>query len=152
MGAKHLKNIIVDTNVLIDEFEKVLHIEDSTIVIPAIVFEELDDLKTRDGSIGQKARKVIRELDALLEKGDILKDIQLQNSNSELKVVWDNRGHEERNDFKVLDVVDIVSQYYPNTYLYTKDISLKLIAKSWGVKLYKPTPKEVEVELFMSYM
>lgn len=134
-------NIIVDTNVLIDEFEKVLHIEDSTIVIPAIVFEELDDLKTRDGSIGQKARKVIRELDALLEKGDILKGIQLQNSNSELKVVWDNRGHEERNDFKALDVVDIVSQYYPDTYLYTKDISLKLIAKSWGVKLYKPTPK-----------
>ena len=141
MGAKHLKNIIVDTNVLIDEFEEVFHIEDATIIIPAIVFEELDNLKTRDGSIGQKARKTIGELDALLEKGDILKGIQLQNSNSELKVVWDDRGHEERNDFKVLDVVDIVSQYYPDTYLYTKDVSLKLIAKSWGVKLYKPTPK-----------
>lgn len=145
-------NIIVDTNVLIDEFEKVLHIEDSTIVIPAIVFEELDDLKTRDGSIGQKARKVIRELDALLEKGDILKGIQLQNSNSELKVVWDDRGHEERNDFKVLDVVDIVSQHYPDTYLYTKDISLKLIAKSWESNYINQPQKEVEVELFMSYM
>ena len=65
------KAYVLDTNVLIHDPESIYRFEENTVVIPFKVIEELDHLKKGTGEIAYSARQVLREIDALRDKGDI---------------------------------------------------------------------------------
>lgn len=72
------KTYVLDTNVLIHDPESVFKFEDNHVVIPITVVEELDRLKKGHGDIPFSARKALRIIDSLREKGNISKGIKLE--------------------------------------------------------------------------
>ena len=51
--------------------------EDNLVVLPMVVLEELDHFKKTEGETGANARRVIRYLEQLRQKGDLLKGVAL---------------------------------------------------------------------------
>lgn len=81
-----IKNFILDTNVLVhdpDCFEK---FEDNNIIIPFPVLEEIDKLKSKQGSVGKNAREVNRKLDLFRNENSLVEGIKLS-SGGMLKVL-----------------------------------------------------------------
>lgn len=76
------KNYILDTNILIHDPESIFKFEDNNIIIPFAVIEELDGLKKAAGEVGYNARRVIRIIGELREKGNITSGIDINNGGS----------------------------------------------------------------------
>lgn len=74
------KTYVLDTNIFIHNPNCMNKFEDNEIVIPYVVLEELDGLKTsRDGEVAYNARETLRKLKSLREKGNLLKGVQMDN-------------------------------------------------------------------------
>ena len=73
------KTFVLDTNVLLYDAESLLSFDDNHIIIPLIVLEELDTHKRRPDEVGKNARKSVRMLDKLREKGSLDEGITLEN-------------------------------------------------------------------------
>lgn len=136
------KNYVLDTNILIHSSDAIRHFQDNDIVIPMIVLEELDGLKSEDGEKGFHARSIIRTLEGFRQEGDILNGIQLPEGGS-LRIEWEvedvpiNTGFkDDRNDNKILQTVLQVKRKGGNkeTILVTKDLMLRLKANILGIK------------------
>lgn len=73
------KVYVVDTNVLVQSPYGLYAFEENEVVIPLVVVEELDGLKKAEGEKGANARKAIRLLDSLRQRGNLLIGVPLQN-------------------------------------------------------------------------
>lgn len=73
------KTFILDTNVLLHDPEAIFRFGDNDIVIPMVVIEELDNLKSSQGSTGRNARHVSRHLDKLREEESLDDGVLLEN-------------------------------------------------------------------------
>lgn len=71
------KIFVLDTNVLIHDHESIFSFEENHIVIPLVVIEELDRLKSGHGEVAYSARKALKQIDLLREKGSIAKGAPL---------------------------------------------------------------------------
>ena len=71
------KVYVIDTNVLIQAPYAPECFEDNQIVLPLAVIEELDGLKKAEGERGANARKVIRYLEQLRQRGNLLEGVRL---------------------------------------------------------------------------
>ena len=71
MNAKKnkIKNFVLDTNVLLHNPASIVGFGDNHVIIPMVVLEELDLIKTQASEIGRNARQVIRHLDQFRSKG-----------------------------------------------------------------------------------
>jgi len=65
------KIFVLDTNVLIHDPNSIFSFGRHDVVIPFVVLEELDKLKTGHGEIASSARDVLRIIDHLREKGSL---------------------------------------------------------------------------------
>lgn len=74
-----IKKYVLDTNVLISDSDAIYNFEDNEVIIPLIVLEELDRLKSNAGSAGANARKVLKNFDKLREKGSLIKGVEVGN-------------------------------------------------------------------------
>lgn len=74
-----VKIYVADTNVLIQAPYAIDSFEDNSVVLPMAVLEELDHLKKAEGETGANARRVIRYLEQLRLKGNLLKGVELEN-------------------------------------------------------------------------
>lgn len=72
------KIFVLDTNVLIHDPESIFRFEENTIVIPLVVIEELDRLKSGHGEIAYSARKTLKLIDQMREKGNLAKGVNLE--------------------------------------------------------------------------
>ena len=66
------KNFILDTNVILHDYNCINSFEENDIYLPIVVLEELDKFKKGNEQINFNAREFIRELD-LLSNGDVFK-------------------------------------------------------------------------------
>lgn len=73
------KTYVIDTNVLIQAPNALLCFEENQLVLPLVVLEELDGLKKAEGERGYNARQVIRTLEDLRRKGDLIAGVPLPN-------------------------------------------------------------------------
>lgn len=73
------KYFILDTNVLIHDPEALFAFDDASIIIPAIVLEELDSFKEETNERGRNARQTIRYLDQLRGRGPLGEGVGLDN-------------------------------------------------------------------------
>jgi PhoH-like ATPase len=80
------KTYVLDTNVLITDSNSIFAFENSEIVIPLVVLEELDRLKNHPDDRGRAARQVNRLLDDLRKDGNLNRGVRIERSNSTLRV------------------------------------------------------------------
>ncbi len=138
-----IKNYVIDTNVMIHDPNFLHSFEDNTIIIPILAIEELDNLKTREGTVGFAARKVAKELRFLMQQGDIQKGIPLENGGT-LRVELNhldttklpNGVDTRKNDTKIIAVTKNLQEAEScPTILVTKDLYMSIKAKSLGVEV-----------------
>lgn len=77
---------VLDTNVLLNDSNAIYTFEDSTVIIPLVVLEEIDKIKSRADDAGRAARQVARTLNELRKTGNLNVGIRLERSRSTLKV------------------------------------------------------------------
>jgi PhoH-like ATPase len=80
------KIYVLDTNVLLSDFNALYAFKSNDVVIPLKVLEEIDKHKKRQDGVGANARQVIRELDSLREKGNLVEGVKLGGRKGNLSV------------------------------------------------------------------
>lgn len=70
------KTYVLDTNVLLSDASALYSFDEHNVVIPMIVLEELDRIKSRPDEVGRNARQVSRTLDSLRQKGNLFEGVK----------------------------------------------------------------------------
>lgn len=141
--AKAKKIFVVDTNVLLHDYQSIYNFEENDVVIPIVVLEELDRFKKGNDIINFHAREFTRELDKL--SGDKLFNggVSLGKDKGNLTIETGKPFSPEIKasfpddtpDHRILAIADHVSRKNVKrlVILITKDINLRMKAKSVGI-------------------
>jgi len=81
------KNYVLDTSVYLTDADSIFKFSNNDIFVPLKVLEEIDNHKKRQDSVGVNARKIIRNLDVLREKGSLQKGVRISKGKGLLRVV-----------------------------------------------------------------
>lgn len=137
------KNFIIDTNVILHDYSFLHHFEENDIYIPFVVLEELDKFKKGNDQINFNAREFIRELDEITDDNLFKNGASLGEGRGKLYIVNSSRTHpkieesfpEKKPDNRILSTVISIMEKMPNisTILITKDINLRMKARSLGI-------------------
>ncbi|MFO7879052.1 MAG: PhoH family protein [Bacteroidales bacterium] len=144
MAAKKKKIFVLDTNVLLHDFNSIFKFQENTIVLPIVVLEELDHFKKGNDLINFHAREFTRVLDDLSGDFDTNKGIPLGDGLGNLYIETgkafspglSNSFPEHIPDHRILAIAEYWKKEKPNqqVILVTKDINLRVKAKSLGLK------------------
>ena len=150
-----VKIYVIDTNVLIQAPYAIYCFDDNQVVLPLVVMEELDNLKKSEGERGSNARKTIRILEQLRQKGDLLEGVELKNGGTlrvEKNFVNIELPHdlpEDKMDNRILKVCKGLEDQNPEqVVLVTKDILLRIKAQMIGIRAEDFTTEQVEEEQY----
>lgn len=141
MGNK--KNFVLDTNVILHDYDCLKNFEENDIYLPIVVLEELDKFKKGNEQINFNAREFVRELDLITDDNLFTSGAELGEGLGKLFVLAGDvksakveASYPERKpDHQILAVVDYLQQKHPDTknILVTKDINLRMKARSIGL-------------------
>ncbi|MFQ3579437.1 MAG: PhoH family protein [Bacteroidales bacterium] len=140
---KTAKIFVLDTNVLLHDYQSIYAFEENDIVIPITVLEELDKFKKGQDQINFHARELVRTLDLLAGDDIFSNGIKLGPNLGKLFVETGKQHNdkvhaafmEQIPDHRILAVAANTAADNPNrkVVLVTKDINLRMKAKSLGV-------------------
>ena len=85
------KTYVFDTSAILTDYKCIYEYKKNDIVIPFKVLEEIDGHKKRQDGVGYNARMIIRELDALREKGNIHQGVRIEKGKGFLSI----RGYDK---------------------------------------------------------
>ena len=135
-----VKKYVIDTNVLLQAPYDMESFEDNSVVIPMVVLEELDHFKKAEGEIGANARRVIRYLEQLRQKGDLIKGVSLENGGklrvekNFVNVTLPEDLSAELADNRILKVcIGLSEDSEEQVILVTKDLLLRIKAQILGI-------------------
>ena len=141
MGAK--KNFVIDTNVILHDYNCLKNFQENDIYLPIVVLEELDKFKKGNEQINFNAREFVRELDLITDDNLFTKGAPLGEGLGRLFVVAGmvdsprvrDSFPERIPDHQILSVVDWLSTKKPKmkTIFVTKDVNLRMKARSIGL-------------------
>lgn len=157
MAAK--KNFVLDTNVVLHDYNCLKNFEENDVYLPIVVLEELDKFKKGNEQINYNAREFLRELDQITDDNLFTKGAELGEGLGRLFVITgeiqSERVHnsfpEHKPDHQILAVADYLSQKHPKmkNILITKDVNLRMKARSIGILCEDYiTDKVVNVDIF----
>lgn len=151
-----MKNILIDTNVLLSDPTSIYKFDENAIFIPTTVLYELDNIKDRrdKAAVSREAREAIRIIEDIIDKknpDEIRKGVPIKypanhkNMGGTLAIIPDEQQHHltlvkeagmnDSPDARIiaaaLHLQDVTKQ--PVT-LVTQDINMRLIAASVGVE------------------
>ncbi|SHI73571.1 PhoH-like ATPase [Tangfeifania diversioriginum] len=138
------KIFILDTNVILHDHTCIYQFQDNDIILPITVLEELDKFKRGNDLINYQAREFVRVLDEIV--GDELFNggKSLGKGKGKLRIetgkpfseAMKTSFREDIPDHRILAIADYTSKAYQNrkTILVSKDINLRMKAKSLGIK------------------
>lgn len=137
------KNFILDTNVILHDFNCLDNFEENDIYIPFVVLEELDKFKKGNDQINFNARAFIRELDLITDDDLFTNGADLGVGRGKLYIVNATETNkkiadafpERTPDNHILSVMSDVAEKHPGlkTILVSKDINLRMKARSLGI-------------------
>jgi PhoH-like ATPase len=137
------KNYILDTNVLLHDPNSLLSFQENQILLPIEVIEEIDRFKREGTELGQNARSVSRQLDALRGHGRLSEGVDLPNG-GRLRIVFAPKngnggpafvnGHSV--DSRIIASALRIRDEQPGVpaILVTKDINLRIRADALGLE------------------
>ena len=135
---------MLDTSVLLHDFDAIVNFKEHFVAIPITVLEELDKFKIGNDTKNFSAREVIRFIDKLSGSGSLQEWIALGNGLGRFRVVMDEQpdglNAEKvyamgKNDHKIINAALRLMELEPKrvVILVTKDINLRIKAKALGV-------------------
>jgi len=135
---------VLDTSVLLHDFDAIVNFKEHYVAIPITVLEELDKFKIGNDTKNFSAREVIRFIDKLSGSGSLQEWITLGKGLGKFKVVMDEQptglNAEKvyamgKNDHKIINAaLGLMELEQKRTViLVTKDINLRIKAKALGV-------------------
>lgn len=141
MGAK--KNFVIDTNVILHDYNCLKNFQENDVYLPIVVLEELDKFKKGNEQINFNAREFLRELDLITDNNLFSKGASLGEGMGRLFVVTGkvnapdvyNSFPENIPDHLILAVADWLTHEKKSmkTILVTKDVNLRMKARSIGL-------------------
>ena len=159
MGAK--KNFVLDTNVILHAYKCIENFQENDIYLPIVVLEELDKFKKGSDQINYNAREFVRELDTLTSNDLFLKGASLGPGKGTLHVVTGDKYQEKiyqsfpekTADHRILSCTLSVAESEKDrkvkTILVTKDVNLRMKARSLGIEVEDYiTDKVINVDIF----
>ena len=157
MGTK--KNFVLDTNVILHDYNCLKNFQENDIYLPLVVLEELDKFKKGNEQINFNAREFVRELDVLtsdelfsdgVKLGEGLGRLFVVTSNVQAAKVWESFPI-KKPDHLILAATEYLTDKYPKmkSILVTKDVNLRMKARSIGLLCEDYiTDKVVNVDVF----
>ena len=157
MGTK--KNFVIDTNVILHDYNCLKNFQENDIYLPLVVLEELDKFKKGNEQINFNAREFVRELDVLtsdelfsdgVKLGEGLGRLFVVTSNVPAAKVWESFPI-KKPDHLILAATEYLTDKYPKmkSILVTKDVNLRMKARSIGLLCEDYiTDKVVNVDVF----
>jgi PhoH-like ATPase len=145
------KIYVLDTNVLLSDFNALYAFKSNDVVIPLKVLEEIDKHKKRQDGVGANARQVIRELDKLREKGSLVEGAKLGGRKGTLTV----RGYgnamlpadmsmEDPDNQILATVLNCASNNLQDTViLVSQDINVRVKADALGITAEDYTTNQI---------
>ena len=133
------KTFVLDTNVFLHDPNALMRFENSEVIIPLTVLEELDKLKYFTDELGKNARHVIRLIDEL--KGNVVKGVRLSNG-SKITLFVQNKFLDKQkfpfsidsNKHRILFVAyQLKQEGREKVILISKDFMLRIKAESIGI-------------------
>lgn len=142
--AKKQKLFVLDTSVLLHDYDAIMHFEKHDVAIPITVLEELDKFKIGNDTKNFSAREVIRFIDKLSSSGGLQQWIGLGKNLGSFKVLLDTNPKtldaeaiygSGKNDHKIINSVLALKEQEKTreVILVTKDINLRIKAKALGI-------------------
>ncbi len=158
-----MKTFVLDTNVLVHDPRSIFKFRDNEVVIPIMVLEELDSLKTRQDGAGQDARIAMRFLDEIKNKGEIFDGVVVNDEGGKIRI--ELKYHDcktmpaafdpTKADNKILSVASGLKQSKEAdgpVIMVSKDINVRVKAESLGIKAEDYESDKVDVhELFRGF-
>ncbi|HMJ90897.1 MAG TPA: PhoH family protein [Candidatus Acidoferrum sp.] len=136
-----MKNYILDTNVLLHDPHSLDNFKDNNVLIPIEVIEEIDRFKRESSELGQNARTVSRNLDALRGQGHLNNGVRLENGGC-LRIVFHKNGDNGHTvfgntsvDSRIVSLAQSIQKDDPKikTIVVSKDINLRIKANALGL-------------------
>lgn len=137
------KNFVLDTNVMLHDYECIEKFEENDIYIPIVSLEELDKFKKGSEQINFNARAFVRRLDEISDQDLFAKGASLGEGLGRIFVKINGQYHtkvkeafgENKADHRILSIAMTLADEQPNikTILVTKDVNLRMKARSLGM-------------------
>lgn len=142
--AKSKKIFVLDTSVLLHDFDSISNFDEHSVAIPITVLEELDKFKVGNDTKNFSAREVIRFIDRLSGKGSLQDWIPLGPGLGTFKVIMEHSPigvnaedvyGSNKNDHKIINAALILQEKEKrkSVILVTKDINLRIKSKALGL-------------------
>ena len=138
------KIFVLDTNIILHDFNAINQFQDNDIVIPIAVIEELDKFKKGEDALSFNARAFMREINKLTDKHDFgPRGVPLGKKLGYIKIEpnhpfapeYQDLFRDDIQDHRILSTAMWVRDTHPSKFvaLVTKDINLRLKAKAVGM-------------------
>ncbi|MFH2093723.1 MAG: PhoH family protein [Pseudomonadota bacterium] len=148
------KTFILDTNVILHDSACIHQFKDNNICIPITVIEELDRFKKGNDVINCNARDFLRTLDALSSDKILNGGVPIDNGQGKISIALETPLTEKiiknfsviTSDIRILNIAYTIAQKneFKNVIFVTKDVNLRLRARSIGIKTENYDSKYVE--------
>ncbi len=148
------KIFILDTNVILHDSSCIHQFKDNNTYIPITVIEELDKFKKGNDVINCNARDFLRSLDALSSDKILNGGVPIDNGNGKISILLETPLNEKIKenfseitpDIRILNIAYSITQKhdFKNVIFVTKDVNLRLRARSIGLKTENYNSKYVE--------
>jgi len=143
MAKKIKKTFVLDTNVLLHDYQCIYNFQENDVIIPITVLEELDKFKRGNDIINYHAREFTRELDKLsgdklfnggLTLGKGLGKLSIE-TGKPFSATMQTSFPENTADHRILAIAEHVYRNKPDreVVFISKDINLRMKAKSIGI-------------------
>lgn len=145
------KVYVLDTNVLLSDFNAIYAFKNNDVVLPLKVLEEIDKHKKRQDGVGVNARHIIRELDKLREKGSLTDGVKLGGRKGTL-TVRSFTGYQLPEEFNINDpdnqilatvLATITREAGNNVILVSQDVNVRVKADSIGITAEDYTTNQI---------
>lgn len=143
MAKKNKKLFVLDTNVILHDYNCIYNFQENDIVIPIVALEELDHFKKGNEMINYHAREFARELDKIAGDNLFNGGIKLGKEHGKLRIETGKPFSKEiiesfaekSPDHRILAIADYLHKNNPDrpVILVSKDINLRMKAKSLGL-------------------
>ena len=137
------KVFVLDTNVILYDYDCIYSFQDNDIVLPIPVLEELDQFKKGHDQINYNAREFIRILDGLSGDKLVKRGAKIGKDRGRIRIITEHLHEpevkeifsENNPDHRILSIAYYLSrkQKKKQVILVTKDVNLRLKAKSLGI-------------------
>ncbi len=137
------KIFVLDTNVILHDYNCIHSFQDNDVVIPITVLEEIDNFKRGADQIHYNTREFIRILDDLSGDKLVKEGVSLGAGKGKIQIVTNHQQEPEVNeifsgsklDHRILSVAYYLTRHHPDrkVIFVSKDVNLRLKAKSLGI-------------------